>query len=277
MKFLIEMYGELDIEAIFLREKLDRYKFIHSYDSTRIAKICKDDTCPVGTIPFVERCLQLHENPIEIPVYLRTDEFLKRDYRFMKWNEVPRTGRFFLKDASNLKKFGKIVNADYEISDELWNYKPKNRFDSTLVLSKQSDYIVSSLFPVKSEYRVYVFGGSIEQIICYDGDCTLFPDMNLIKKTVTLINTNEKWLKSYTIDVMVNNRETALIEIHNFTSCGLYGTLWNDYLIQAYIDGINYLKYDNRKLYTGKGDIPLKLNADGSIMMTNTSSEQQEE
>lgn len=248
MNFLIEECKELNMEAAFLQEKLNKYKFMHSYESNKESRVCDDYTCPVGTIPFVERCLQLHENPIEIPVYLRTDEFLKRDYRFVKWNEVPRNGRFFLKDASNLKKFGKIVNADYEISDELWNYKPKNRFDSTLILSKQSDYIVSSLFSVKSEYRIYVFGNSIEQIICYDGDCTLFPNMNLVKKAVTLINTNEKWLKSYTIDVMVNDRETALIEIHNFTSCGLYGTLWSDYLIQAYVDGINYLKNDNKLL-----------------------------
>lgn len=107
MKFLIEMYGELDMKAIFLREKLDRYKFIHSYDSTRVAKICEDDTCPVGTIPFVEQCLRLHENPIEIPVYLRTDEFLKRDYRFMKWNEVPRTGRFFPERCIKFKEIRK--------------------------------------------------------------------------------------------------------------------------------------------------------------------------
>lgn len=248
MNFLIEECEELNTEAAFLREKLNRYKFMHSYESSKEPRVCDDYTCPIGTILFVERCLQLHENPIEIPVYLRTDEFLKRDYRFVKWNEVPRTGRFFLKDASNLKKFGKIVNADYEISDDLWNSKTEDHLDDTLILSKQSDYLVSSLFDVKSEYRVYVFDGSIEQIICYNGDCTLFPDMPLIKKGISIINANEKWLKSYTIDVMVGNEGTALIEIHNFTSCGLYGTLWSDYLIQAYVDGINYLKNDNKLL-----------------------------
>lgn len=120
--------------------------------------------------------------------------------------------------------------------------------DAVFTLSKISDYLVSSLFSIETEYRVYVFQGEIEQISYYNGDCTVFPDINLIKKAISLINYHEKWLRSYTIDVMVGKTGTALIEIHNFTSCGLYSTLWGENLIQAYVDGIRYLRNDNKKL-----------------------------
>lgn len=47
---------------------------------------------------------------------------------------------------------------------------------------------------------------------------------------------------------MVGKKSTALIEVHNFTSCGLYSTLWGNNLLTAYKDGIKYLKKDNHKL-----------------------------
>ena len=47
---------------------------------------------------------------------------------------------------------------------------------------------------------------------------------------------------------MVGVEGTSIAEVHNFKSCGLYGMLWSDYLIQPYVDGINYLKNDNKLL-----------------------------
>ena len=46
------------------------------------------------------------------------------------------------------------------------------------------------------------------------GPLEYLPDINLIKKAISLINQNEKYLKSYTIDIMVGEFGTALIEIH---------------------------------------------------------------
>lgn len=80
----------------------------------------------------------------------------------------------------------------------------------------------------------------IENIANYNGDCTIFPDIDLIRKIINLINVNEKWLRSYTIDVMVGSMGTALIEIHNFTSVGLYSNMWGSNLLYAYKDGIEY-------------------------------------
>lgn len=246
--FLVEMSEELDNEANFLIEQLKHNRYVHTYEEVSEPRRVEDLEYPVGTINFVEKCLGVHENPVEIPKYLRTKEFLGRDYNICNWTEIPRHGSFFLKDVSQLKKFGSIVNATYMDIDDLFNYERKSEFDATLVLDKTHLYQVSSIIDIKSEFRVYVFGGSIEQIAYYNGDCTRFPNMNVINKAVSLINYHEKWLKSYTIDVAVTNNGTSILEVHNFTSCGLYSTLWGSSLIYAYEDGINYLRHDNHKL-----------------------------
>lgn len=200
---------------------------------------------PVGTIEFVESYLNSeggqglngykHENPVEIPKYLRTEEFLKRDYKIVKGKDIVLAGNKFIKNVSKLK--------DGTYKGELLYYEQsmdKKPSGDTL-------YQLSSDFKPVSEYRVYVFRNNIEAIAHYDGRPDLFPDTKLLNKAVSLIMLNEKWLKSYTIDVMINKKgETALIEIHNFTSVGLYTTILGSGLPYAYIDGIDYLVNDNK-------------------------------
>lgn len=89
---------------------------------------------------------------------------------------------------------------------------------------------------------------SLVEILNYNGDCTKLPDISLIQKAVNLINYHEEYLKSYTIDVAVTSKGTCILEVHNFTSCGLYSTIWNSSLIYAYKDGIDYLRNDNHLL-----------------------------
>ena len=97
-----------------------------------------------------------------------------------------------------------------------------------------------------TEQGASIINGKIEAISNYNGDVTILPDIHLINKAVGIINKNEEWLKSYTIDVMVGPKGTALIEVHNFASVGLYNTLWGDNLLYAYRQGIDYLVRDNR-------------------------------
>lgn len=246
--FILEEPKEFDIELHFLKEQLNRNKYVHSYDEIKEPHLVVVDEYPVGQIPFVEKCLGIHENPIEIPKYLRTSEFLKRDYRICTWQDIPRSGVFFLKDVSQLKKFGSVMNATFTDIDDMFNYTPVNEFDATVILDKEHLFQVSSLIDIKAEYRVYVFGGDIEQISYYNGDCTKLPDIQLIEKAVNLINYHEKYLRSYTIDVAVTNKGTCILEIHNFTSCGLYSSVWGSSLVYAYKDGVDYLRSDNHKL-----------------------------
>lgn len=247
---------DLDMEYIITEDILKRNKYLFEYkvvSTDTIMNIAEYDDIPIGDIKFVTKFIReahgiTKENPIEIPEYLRTDEFLKRDYKVLTWDKIPRQGKFFLKDISELKKFGNVINATYNDIDELFNYIPRNDMDSTLVLSKEHLFQVSSTFNIQSEYRVYVLGGEIENISHYNGDCTILPDINLIKKAVNLINYNEKWLKSYTLDIMVGREGTAIIEVHNFSSVGLYSTMWGNGLIYAYRDGIDYLLNDNKEI-----------------------------
>ena len=255
MDFLIQE-DNMDIERNLVLEQLRKWSLLHDYDVAPLSDVDKykeKGLIPVGTIEFVSGYLKSaygieQENPIEVPKYLRTDEFLKRDYKIMEWNELPKTGRYFLKDVSQLKNFGQVIDTNFYDMNKLFNYEKKHEFDGTLVLPKSHLYLSSSLFDIEAEYRVYVIKHEIEAISCYDGDCTLVPDMDLIKKAVRLISQNEEYLMSYTLDIMVGVKGTAIIEVHNFTSVGVYHTLWGSNLLNAYSDGIQYLIDDNHKL-----------------------------
>lgn len=245
----------LEIEEHIIEQVLKKNSIIHTITYSKLSENIKDKgMIPVGTIEFVTKYLRNTENfdketPIEIPKYLQTEEFLKREYNIVTWDKVPRTGEFFLKDVTELKNFGEIVNAQYYDIDDIFNNDNKNIIDYSLKLSRDNYYQVSSILPIKSEYRVYVICNEIVAIANYNGDTLLFPDIKLLQKAILLIEYNEKYLQSYTIDIAVGDFGTAILEIHNFTSIGLYTTLFGDNLATAYIDGIRYLLNDNSVKY----------------------------
>lgn len=213
------------------------------------------DIIPIGDIEFVRNVMILKynpkfiEQPIEIPTYLQTSEFLKRTYKVVKWNEIPRTGKWFLKDASKLKYLSVLTDMEFFINDEMFDYVPKTKFDASLSLPKSDDYIISTPYQIESEYRVYVINNKIVSIVNYSNTAGPLPDIKLINRAVELIKSNEEYLKSYSIDVMVGPKGTAIIEIHNFASLGLYSTTFDHNLLKAYIQGIEYYIYDNSIKY----------------------------
>lgn len=259
MKFILQADEEIDLDRTVLEETLKRNHFIHEYTKVKMSEL--DDTLlssdisdaiPVGTIEFVTKYMSMttglvKENPIEIPKYLRTEEFLKRKYNIVTWDKIPRSGRYFIKDASTLKHFSYNGNLEFFIQEDMFE-KPKRTFDTSLKLSKDALYIVSEEVSILAEYRVYVIDSKISAMAQYDGSPLIVPDMQLVDKAVKEISKHEEWLKSYTIDIMVTRAGTCLIEIHNFTSCGLYTTMIKDDLIIAYRQGIDYLKYDNKEI-----------------------------
>ena len=256
--------GTLDFETAIVKDLLQKEKYTHNFQEISLNQlkekvnneILEKTMIPIGTIEFVSSYIKYayeveNENPLEIPEYLRTEEFLKRKYDILTYDKLPKHGRWFVKDVSQLKKFGMALDTTYQLPDEVFE-APKNEFDTSLRLDKDHLYQVSEVFNIQSEYRVYVINNKIQSISHYNGDPTVLPDVNLIQKAVMLIEFKEKWLKSYTIDVMVGPKGTAIIEIHNFTSVGLYSTLWGTNLLHAYRDGIEYLKNDNREIQISK-------------------------
>lgn len=237
----------LDIEFHIIRDLLHKNRYAHDYTlatTKELSAIAKKNDVPIGDITFVTKYLQEQHGiskmlPIEIPEYLRTNEFLKRDYRFVKAKELPRYGNWFIKDVDTLKNFTYCGQLEYLGLDEMFgSYKNENDFH--FQNAAETTFLVSSVFDIKSEYRVYVIDGKIEAICNYNGAPTVFPDISLVKKAVAKINCNEPYLKSYTLDIMVGNEGTAIIEVHNFVAVGLYGTLWGDNILNAYRQGIDY-------------------------------------
>jgi hypothetical protein len=252
--------GTLDFETMIVKDLLENEKYTHDFSEMGINELkyriesenIATTLIPIGTIEFVSLYIKYAYgvetmNPIEIPKYLRTEEFLKRKYEIVTYDKIPKAGEWFIKDVSRLKKFGMVLDTTYQLPKDVFD-EPKTEFDTSLRLNKNHLYQVSEVFDIQSEYRVYVIDGKIQAISHYNGNPLILPDVNLIQKAVMLIECHEKWLKSYTIDVMVGSKGTAIVEIHNFTSVGLYSTLWGTNLLYAYRDGIDYLTHDNRQM-----------------------------
>lgn len=236
----------------------DTYSLIHRDELDNIINL-EYNFIPIGNIDFVDKAIRHTDRlykgqiPIEIPKYLQTDEFLKRSYKIGTWKDIPKSGWWFIKDASELKSFSIYANMDFWFNEEYFDYKPTSDLDCSLSLPKDHTYIISSPYIIKSEYRAYIINQNLINISYYKGDPTILPDIELIKKAIKLINENEPFLKSYSLDLMVGPNGTAIIEIHDFSSLGLYCTTFERDTISdlriAYKQGIEYLLYDNSIKY----------------------------
>lgn len=276
MYFLLEdnKNDKFNYELMLVEEKIRQNKYIHDFEKIDISifyeyeedsfgEIIKTNklknandfpeiykkSIPIGSIDFVSTWLKVFynidkENPIEIPPVLRTDEFLKRKYSIVTADKLPRTGRYFIKDVSKLKEFTYSGDLEYFLFDEMFE-PAKSPYDYSLRINPDHLFQVSEIVNILSEYRVYIIGGKIENIANYNGDVTLFPDVELIKKANDLYSTQPDYPKSYSMDLMITPRGTAITEIHNYTSLGHYSTLFGDNLLYAYRDGIDYLLKHN--------------------------------
>ena len=92
----------LDVENKMIEDLLRKYKYNFNYKigpTYDLTHLANKKSIPIGDIDFVTACLSKvwgieKENPIEVPEYLRTDEFLKRDYKLVTWDKIPSSGIF---------------------------------------------------------------------------------------------------------------------------------------------------------------------------------------
>lgn len=238
MLYLLQRDGDYALEVEMLKGiiknsfkyklQIDRYQVI---DIDEVSKYGKE-TLPIGSLSFVYKWLHDLYNAdikqIEIPEILCKPEYLKRKYTKIGGNRVPKCGNFFIKSLDKIKDWTYIGDVEY-IQDKI---------------KSDSSYILSKLLAVYSEWRVYVINDKITNIANYDGDVLCFPNVELIQKMIQEYSKVEDRPKSYTMDIMVTNEGTALLEIHTFVSVGLYSSLWDETLLGAYKDGIDYcIKY----------------------------------
>lgn len=204
-----------------------------SYFSENIHKFA--NAIPVGNLEFVS--LWLKENykkdmlPIEIPKCLQREEFLLRKYQIIKKSEFSEPGYYFVKNASHLKQgsFMGMINSP----------------DDICVDNSDDLFVLSEKFLSKSEWRVYVVNNRFKTVTNYTDDPSIFPDMNKIRKMMFIYSTQDPDRPmSYTLDVMVGpkSKGTALLEVHPFVAVGLYTSLWDLSLLDAYEQGIEWYK-----------------------------------
>lgn len=275
MFFIIqqETVGRDPVQNAIILEVLRQNRYSHSYelmssmdfynevsdDETFSVQMVKktsadfddrfQDAIPIGTVGFVEQYLQTfkgieRDNAFEVPPILRTDEFLKRKYSIVTRDEIPRTGRYFLKDATRQKLFSYKGELEYFLNDEMFQNR-KDEFDASLRLDASHLFQVSELVNILAEYRVYVLGREINSMCVFAGDPLVYPDADIIRKAVKLINSRPDSPRSYSLDVMVTLRGTAITEVHNFLSVGLYMVDWDEELLYAYKHGMDYVLQHN--------------------------------
>lgn len=243
MKFLLQtMYGKInDVEVFNARDLIQNSRTLNSYllmDYTELKKTNNDysDWIPIGTLEFVRTWLKKYKGieemkPIEVPEILREEKYLGRSYDIVSFEDLELKGYKFIKDIDKLKQFsftGDLGNLD------------KN--DESIFISK--NYLISNVVDIMSEYRVFVSDMSIKAIQFYDGDCTVFPNVSLLREMVGKYYLVQDRPKSYTMDIAIlKNGRTIILEVHPVVSVGTYG--YSEYaLLNMYNDGI--------KFYTGE-------------------------
>lgn len=228
---------------------LNALKSAQAADTYRIS----ENDIPIGDLRFVkvflDRFLGVHNmNPIEVPKELQRYDVVKRNYSIVKGSELPRNGRYFVKDVSVLKNFSYQGDMLYLLSDS------KYKVDNTLKINPDRLYQLSEIVDFVSEYRCFVRRGRVLGIQYYLGDPLTMPSESMINElkawamTYSLSNSAPK---SYQMDVgiMVKNgkKQLALIEVHPVTSLGLYG-FYTDSLPELYVEGFRWYIDENQRV-----------------------------
>lgn len=176
---------------------------------------------PIGSIEFVQsvmtRAYQAKEmTPLNIPSCLAERSLWKRRIAFTSHAEgvnslfqAFKTDTLFIKSASKLKT---------DITGIYDRTMPSSKYDAEPLL------FVSEVLPLEtdraSEWRLFSFNGRIVDMRNYSGSPWSIPPEDFCKQ----VSSAAAPLGACTIDIaMTDAGEPAIIEVHNFISCGLYG------------------------------------------------------
>lgn len=177
---------------------------------------------PIGTIEFAEKVMQKVYHvpkiePVNIPLALQQKRFFKRNVAFASGADAVR----MLFDDWGVDEL--FVKSAYRAKADFTGVYKKT--DSSAPYENEPVLLVSEVLPMRtercSEWRAFVHHGKILDIKNYAGSPWVLPDRRLVEDMAETVGDR---LKACTVDVMVTDEgETALVEVHNFISCGLYG------------------------------------------------------
>lgn len=185
------------------------YKLINYKELTESYNDCYKNAIPVGSVNFVKyfynKYFEINVTPVDIRNF---DKSILLRNIYYSMDEIDKEKTYFIKDISDFKR------------DVLIDKVEQDYFDK--------NYLITDIMDIKSEWRVFVLNNQIIDIKNYAGDIFNTPNLNVINNIIRIIDNR---FSSYTIDLAVTDLGTALLEIHQFFSCGLYGCNDNKNLI----------------------------------------------
>jgi hypothetical protein len=130
----------------------------------------------------------------------------------------------FAKSASKYKSFADIVKDISVLPYDIYQFSEVVKFSS--------------------EWRASVHRGRLQGVQNYSGNFTSFPDIEFIEQ---LIESYTDAPLSYTLDIGKTGNRWAVVEVHPFVSCGLYG-FHSGLLPRMMINGFNWMLENGRKV-----------------------------
>lgn len=229
MKFLIQTFeNHIQFDFAFeLINVLKSYNEWHSDDKI-VYDFCEGfnfpninnpkEYCPIGSVEFVSKYIEFFfgkeyiPKPKNIPIELCKYNFTKR---FTEIINITDDLKIKSKDYFQITLFAKDINVIKSSNNGKYYNGYQNIPNGTYQITSYLDNIIS-------EYRCFIFENELLDIRNYNGSFQVLPDFKLIKQMIDEYAI--KAPKSYTLDVgILDNKETCIIEIHDFFSCGLYG------------------------------------------------------
>lgn len=199
-----------------------------------------NEIVPVGTIEFVQNIMHKYHNkeyikPINIPEELDKFEYVRRGIHRAESKEQ------LLKIMDTLLySNGAFIKSETECKRGFnGRYTFKEIDNISDVYGIQEDrYIISTLIDIKSEWRVFIYRGEILDCRQYEGEWFDRFDSHFIKETVKAYTNCPP---AYTLDVaLLKDGKMAVIEVHNFISCGLYGFTSGKHIPQMFERAYKY-------------------------------------
>jgi hypothetical protein len=251
LKFLIQKQNSEYFDYDFcdgLYKAIQYQKWLMNYDINNLQYIdyqlidmrlllntqINKDYIPCGSIEFVTTYMQQIglpiPKPVNVPMPLQDKNNSGRVLYETEWESFETL--YKMEDKKNwfVKSFKKIKGLSGLLSD----CKSK--------IIKSENYQFSEIIDIKSEWRCFIYKNQLVGLQNYQGDFTLFPNIEKIKSMIKAYNGQPI---AYTLDVYINEyNETYCLEVHDFFSCGLYG--FADYKILSFMFSDWWNEYKNK-------------------------------
>lgn len=189
---------------------------------------------PIGSLEFVFAMgikygqIDKPPSPLNVPFFLNDPFFTRRKIwkNIKNAVEIPdRNHKLFIKSAINYKKICDII--------------PSESLEK--VIFEHGILDVSEVVEFTDEWRAFVFRGELKDLRCYTGLFQEIPDRGLLSDVIRQMSLHLPECVAYTVDLgILGSGQTALIEVHPFVSCGLYG--FKDYgsLLAMFVAGYRF-------------------------------------